>query len=418
MIHSKFGDLSRLNAVTINDIKPEYFFNLKEDEGIMVHLTVTGRCYAKCKDCVNRVITMLNDDTNNGIVSSFESIPERDAIMIKEIVSNNSARNITVCFYGGEPFIAADRMDSLMRILDESDIRERVRYMVYTNGELLISAIKSYPKLIEHMWFYSVSIDGRRDQHNSVRTGTSLDKIIDNLSYLRNVYKGSILQWSTLREEQSLLDCFEQFIELYNEGLASHFFWHWPETKEPFGDFNAYLEIYSQDLETIMDIYTRKIIKGELLPIVHIDELIIYILTGKERGHSACGVELARNYDIVGGAVRVCADLPCSATQDKLSKDILQGVTERDLAFLVEYKKMLGCYDCGVHPYCGGRCPVQALAGSQERTLQYCQLMRLHIGIVKERINDIKLGLKRNNITIQDIYDHSAFMARYTDVVP
>lgn len=64
------------------------------------------------------------------------------------------------------------------------------------------------------------------------------------------------------------------------------------------------------------------------------------------------------------------------------------------------------------------RCPVQALSGSPERTVQICALMRLHVGIVRERIAGIAKLLERNHITAQDIYDRSARFARYTDVVP
>ena len=61
---------------------------------------------------------------------------------------------------------------------------------------------------------------------------------------------------------------------------------------------------------------------------------------------------------------------------------------------------------------------MQALSGSPERTLQICQLMRLHVGIVNERIDDISTALGENGISLQDLYDRSAYLARYTDVVP
>lgn len=58
------------------------------------------------------------------------------------------------------------------------------------------------------------------------------------------------------------------------------------------------------------------------------------------------------------------------------------------------------------------------LAGSKERTCQYCQLMRLHVGIIRDRVSDILRGFERNGITLQALYDQSAFLAKYTDVVP
>ena len=271
---------------------------------------------------------------------------------------------------------------------------------------------------MKEMWLYSFSIDGRIEQHQRVRPGTSLPKIHQNLSALRRFCRGTILLWSTLREEQMLLDCFEEFTELYREGLVDHFFWHWVETEEPFADLPAYLERYQADLQKVMDAYVKEVEKGRLLPISHISELVLYLISGRKRGSSACGVELAENYDIISGRVCACADLPPDLGIIETDRNGKFHVGEEELTSLVRYKDLLGCYKCGVNAYCGGRCPVQALTGSPERTLQYCQLMRLHVGTVKARIPEIESALKRRGITLQDVYDQSAFIARYTDVTP
>ena len=175
---------------------------------------------------------------------------------------------------------------------------------------------------------------------------------------------------------------------------------------------------YGQDLEKIMNIYVQKISEGVLLPIVHVNELILFLLTAKERGHTACGVELAKNYDIVSGKVYSCADLPSHLSIGELDQNRKLKLSDYDLNSLVAHKCWLGCYQCGVHFDCGGRCPVQVIAGSKERTYQYCQLMRLHVGIIQERIYDILRSIGKNGITLQTLYDQSAFLAKYTDVVP
>jgi uncharacterized protein len=418
MSYPGFDDLSQYGAVRINSKRPLSKETLKPDSDIMIHLTITGRCYARCKGCVNSAITMGSDDPRNTIITSQEAEPERDALIIKELADRHPGQTITVCFYGGEPFLAPDKMEKTWRILRDSYEPDRFRFMVYTNGELLIDTLDTYPEFMKDIWLYSVSIDGDEEQHNRVRQGTRLSKIKDNLRKLASFYKGNILHWSTLREEQSLLNCFEEFMRLFDEGLVNHFFWHWAEEREPFQDFPYFIRQYGRDLESVMDIYVQKISGGELLPIAHINELILFLLTSYERGHTACGVELAKNYDVVSGKVYSCADLPSSHAIGGLDEHRRLHVDEHDLNSLVEYKEWLGCHACGVHFYCGGRCPVQVLAGSKERTYQYCQLMRLHVGIVQERISDIFEAIKRNGMTLQEIFDRSAFLAKYTDVVP
>jgi radical SAM protein with 4Fe4S-binding SPASM domain len=271
---------------------------------------------------------------------------------------------------------------------------------------------------MKDIWTYSVSIDGDEAQNDRIRMGTSLKNIVNNLRSLSSFFKENVLFWSTLRESQSLLNCYEEFMRLYQQNLVNHFFWHWAEDRKPIQDMDSFAHQYGDELEIIMDVYVKKLDEGILLPLTHINELILYLLTGKERGHTACGVEIAENYDIVSGKVYPCADLPADEAIGYLDSAGQLKLEEHDLNSLVTYKNELGCVECGVHPYCGGRCPVQALCGSGDRTSQICQLMRLHVGIVQEHLEDIHDALKKHDISLQDVYDRSAFLAKYTDVVP
>ena len=212
------------------------------------------------------------------------------------------------------------------------------------------------------------------------------------------------------------MDCFRQFVSMQRHGLADHFFWHWADTRQPFDDFKSYSARYEEELDMVMKHYASWLSDGEILPVAHISELVLYFLEGKKRGHTACAVELAHNYDIQGGRVHACADLPPSfgAYSPAGSIEIPPAV----LQSLVEYKNALGCRECSMYFYCGGRCPVQALAGSAERTGQICKLMHIHVNTVKRHIPYIGKMLARHHISRQLLYDSSAFLTRYTDVIP
>ena len=417
MKHSDITDLGKLNAVQItkNSCCQNPVFH--EDSGILIHLTITGRCYARCVGCINSSITLGDDRERNTLITAQEAQPNRDVEIIRQLASRHSGSTITICFYGGEPFLCPEKMVEIWKKIKSID-EKKYRFLVYTNGEMLSENCRLYPEFMEDIWIYSISIDGREEQHNRFRLGTDLSKIIRNLKNLRKIYKGNILYWSTLREGQSLWDCFEGFYELYQKKLVNHFFWHWAESKEPLADFSLYVKNYATDLRYIMEKYVDELEQGRLLPITHINELILYLITGKDRGHTACGVEVAKNYDIVSGKVFSCADLPSELSMGELDCKGNLRLEERNLGDLVEYKTDLGCYRCGIHAYCGGRCPVQVIAGSRERTLQYCKLMRLHVGIVQDHIDDIVPLINKYNISLQNIYDRSAFLAKYTDVVP
>lgn len=415
--HPRFGDLNRSDAVVMGPWK-ENGFDVIEKNPVYIHLSITGRCYARCKGCVNSHVTASFEGDRKDFIPIADTRPERDAACILNLVRTTGPGPIVVCFYGGEPFLATEKMNRVYQLLNQSEPGSRFQYMVYTSGELLPSAMVDFPELMRNIWLYSVSIDGSSDQHEHCRPGTHLQKIHGSLAALKKVRKGSVLMWSTLREEQSLSDCFDEFMFLQEKGLADQFFWHWVEAGEPFQDFESYLRRYEKELSAIMDVYMAWLRRGRILPITHLNELIVYLLAGKKRNSSACGAELAMNYDLIDGKIHSCADLPAELAIGRIQADGTPVISTDDLAFLVDYKKDLGCYDCGVHDYCGGRCPVQAFTGGYLRMVHYCQLMRLHVGIIKTCLGDITSNLKKNRMKLQDLYDQSAFFAQFTDVTP
>jgi uncharacterized protein len=416
--HPRLGDLSNPDTVRIGDGQPIFEEPFQEDGRLFIHLTVTGRCYARCEGCINSEVTMGSPNDRDTVATFEETHPERDTVLIQRLADRHPGRIITLCFYGGEPFLATAKMVEVWRTLRGCADSQRYKFLVLTNGEKIEEAFHSYPEFMKDIWIYSVSIDGDENQNDRIRVGTSHKNIVKNLKFLSSFFKGHVLFWSTLRESQSLLNCFEEFMRLYEQKLVNHFFWHWAESREPIQNLATFVNQYGKELEKIMEVYVKELGNGRLLPLTHINELILYLLTKKVRGHTACGVEVAENYDIVSGKVYPCADLPYDESIGHLDDTGQLKLNEYDLNSLVAYRKQLGCLECGVYPYCGGRCPVQALVGSGKRTHQICQLMRLHVGIVQERLKEIHEALLKDEISLQDVYDRSAFLAKYTDVVP
>jgi radical SAM protein with 4Fe4S-binding SPASM domain len=415
--HSAFHYLTHPHGVLIPHDSPTWEETYVETRPLLIHLTVTGRCYARCVGCVNASVTLGLDVDRNQLLTASETVPERDAQAVINLVSRSPGHDAVLCFYGGEPLLAADKIARVVELIDHSTVRRRVRYMLITNGELLVKAMARRPRLLERLWLTGVSIDGAAAQHNLFRRGTDLANIHTNLEALKSVRRGDVLMWSTLREGQSLFDCFLEFQEARTNGWLEHFFWHWAEGHTPMTDLPAYLEEYAADLRRVMAVYREHLARGQILSLIHINELILYLITGKSRGATACGVELATNYDIAGGRIHACADLPPELALGAIAPDGSFDLDRPDLSHLIAYKDPLGCYTCGVHAYCGGRCPVQAAAGP-EILAQYCALMRLHVEVVQDYLPDIASLLKKHDISLQTLYNESAYLTQFTDVTP
>ncbi len=415
--HPRLGDLTspdcvRLPAESTRDYP-------RERRPLFIHLTATLRCNARCQGCVNSEVTLASPTGDGSRTTNDDLVPERDAVAVAQLVARDRPEEVAVCIYGGEPLLVPDRVERVMR-----EIRARVdnaplRFMLYTNGHLIDQATARYCRLLEDVWLYSVSIDGRAGQHDRIRRGTRLDRIEDNLQLLRvRGYRNQVLMWSTLREGQSLADCFAEFLELRRRGLVDLWFWHWVETGDRFRDLEGAIARYQSDLREILDHYCAALASGRPLHIIHLDELLLYALTGHQRGSTACGVERATNYDIIGGTVRTCADLPPEHTIGTIAEDGSVELQERDLSSLVRYKDDLGCPSCGIHAYCGGRCPVQALTSGAERMVDYCQLLRVHVAVLLDFLPRLEEALRTSGITLQALYDRSAYYVQFTDVTP
>ncbi|MCX8022281.1 MAG: radical SAM protein [Syntrophorhabdaceae bacterium] len=416
LIHPVFGDLSRPDCIVMPEpFFPEGIFNEREFD--FIHLTVTNRCNARCEGCINGLFLSYGENSKKKKLF-VEMEPERDGEAILRLAKMSKKKNTMLCLYGGEPLLEMDKIERLHKFLVKEKKSTNLYYMVYTNGDMLKTVSLKHRDFLSWVYLFSVSIDGREDQHNRIRRGTSLSKIHEGLEGLKGIRKGDVLMWSTLRDTQSLWDCFEEFMGLRDKGLVEHFFWHWVEIKSPFVDLKRYADTYENELRMVMDTYMKKLSAGELLSIIHINELILYLLTGKKRKTTGCGVEVDRNYDIVGGNIYPCADMPLTEPIGYIRDDGEPVISPYRLSYLTAYKKELGCYECGVHSYCGGRCPVQAMASEAARLIQYCQLMRLHVGTVMEYIPELKTIIEKNEITLQQIYDKSAFFVQFTDVTP
>ena len=415
--HDRLGDLSAHDAYNMRG-RDKIKYKYAETLPLCIHLSVTGRCQARCQGCINIAFNAAAGSSNRNKELFRDTDPARDARCIVNLIKGNAKETATVCLYGGEPLLAADKVQALIENIGTANLPNRVRYMLYTNGELLEKVIASHPEMMRSVWLYSVSIDGTREQHERIRRGTNLARIHAGLAALKHIRQGQVLMWSTLREDQSLLDCFNEFSHLHDSGLVDQFFWHWVESSHPFAALAQYATAYEKDLRQIMDVYLAKLQDGVLLPITHINELVLYLLAGKKRKSTACGVELDRNYDIVDGKIHSCADLPVQYSIGAIAPDGTPLIKDHDLSWLIHYKNDLGCRKCGVHNYCGGRCPVQAVTGSIERLRQYCQLMRLHVSVVGDYLEEITAALDLRAITPQYIYDNSAFFVQFTDGTP
>ncbi|MGD8230278.1 MAG: radical SAM protein, partial [Desulfobacteraceae bacterium] len=285
-----------------------------ETYDIMIHYTVTTDCPFNCRGCINSLTSGQAGPDREARTSHIDvkEDVERDVRAMAQLIRESGKAQAVIVFYGGEPMLRLDKInrvyEGLSKIIDGG---VSLKYMVVTSGHYLERSIQRFPDLTTHMWLTAVSIDGTEAQHNAIRRGTSLETIRRQVASLDQVRGGSVLIWSTIRPDMSLLGCFESFMYFRERGQAEHFFWHLDEAEGIIADLPDYVARYGAHLNKIMKVYVDYLGEGDLLSIIHVNELILYLLTQKRRGSTACAVEKMANFDIIGdGKIHACADLP------------------------------------------------------------------------------------------------------------
>jgi radical SAM protein with 4Fe4S-binding SPASM domain len=391
---------------------------------VMIHYTVTQECPFNCRGCIN---ALTAGKGNSGRSDFFPGENkghgvERDLLGIARLIKDSGKNTAVIVYYGGEPMLRLDPMNHLFRDLPGM-VGDSVslKHMAITSGHYLEKAIRTCPDLISSMWLTALSIDGNEEQHNAMRRGTSLKKIRGQVEALNRVRQGEVLIWATLRPEMSLWDCFDSFMGFRNRAEAEHFFWHCDEGDGMIPDLSKYLENYRRDLGGIMEAYVEHMSRGDLLSLIHVNDLLLYLFMKKRRGTTACAVERMENFDVIGdGKVHACADLPEAMSIGRILESgeiVFEADARERVATIVSYKTDLGCNTCGVEPYCGGRCPVQANTGGIGRARQYCFMMREHVKTVKEHAPYIAHLMVEKGITPEDLY-RSAHLTKFADVTP
>lgn len=395
-----------------------------ESDEVMIHYTVTEQCSFYCRGCINALTSGRGDSDRTTFFPGSEKGEdlERDITGMVHLITESGKEQGVIVFYGGEPMLRLEKMNLVYeRLKKQLEGRVRVEFMVITSGHYLEASTRKYPDMTADLAMTALSIDGTNMQHDSIRRGTSLKEIQRQIEIFNRIRKGDVLIWSTMRPGMSLLDCHRSFMYFRERREAEHFFWHWNEAKGRIPGLRDYMEAYCRDLTLIMEDYVNSLAKGSLLSIVHVNELILYLLTGKRRGTTACGVENMVNFDIIGdGKVHGCADLPEAMSIGYIAESgqvFLRPDAQERLARVISYKQDLGCSTCGVEPYCGGRCPVQANTGGIERARQYCYMMRKHVATIKQFVAPIVELMLDEGIGLSQLHA-SAKLARFADVTP
>ncbi|MDR2011393.1 MAG: SPASM domain-containing protein [Bacteroidales bacterium] len=195
------------------NIKYQTLFNRFYDKHLELTINPTLACNFACPYCFeeNKTFSTMTDEIENNL--------------IKFIDSYKTINGLSVVWFGGEPLMAFNRIESISKKILEKDIAYEAKMI--TNGYLLSEKIiNSLEKLKINS--LQITLDGTEDAHNSRRflhngKGT-FNKIISNIeSILTNSPKTQIIIRVNIDETNA-----GQFVEIYKYLLNK-----WKHLKNP-----------------------------------------------------------------------------------------------------------------------------------------------------------------------------------------
>lgn len=166
---------------------------LKSDDTLQLIIKITKDCNFRCTYCYENF-----DAINMGV-------EEKNAILkfIIRKYKENNFKNLIIIFFGGEPLLNIDFIESLSKDIINFSNLNNINYSssVVTNGYNLNE--NNFNRLVNYVNTYQITIDGGSKLHDSQRllkngSGT-FDKIINNLKYIKSTgYKYKIILRSNI----------------------------------------------------------------------------------------------------------------------------------------------------------------------------------------------------------------------------
>ena len=118
-MYTSVGDLNRLDAVTMPDY-PLVGETFVEHRPYYVHLSVTGRCNAKCTGCVNSNVT-FNENDKSWLSLANDTHPQRDAKAILNLLERIDEKEVIISFYGGEPLLLPRKIEEVISCISAEE---------------------------------------------------------------------------------------------------------------------------------------------------------------------------------------------------------------------------------------------------------------------------------------------------------
>lgn len=343
---------------TVNEVdKYKYYFYSKIFNKDILNVTIapTMQCNFSCPYCFegnNKNFSQMSEEIENQIVQF--------------LIKQSEKKKIQICWFGGEPLLAFNKILSISNKLNENNISYSAN--IITNGSLFKEeVIKNLSSL--HLTHIQISLDGVGEEHDKNRHykngKASFDDICQNIEKLLQQTDIKIcLQVGVDKSKlNSYRDVYFYMKERFPEALATKQVEIGDNVIKDRTDFDtnnnclSKKQLFEKDLRELKDpIYKHFCpgLPGLSLPCMY---RLPYALAIDSKGYIYHCLEHMGNPSFCIGNI----------TQGQVSSMKLANMTFAEDPFNDEE-----CLHCKVLPICGGDCPLDRIKEKGKEEKSYC----------------------------------------------
>lgn len=304
---------------------------------MLLFLTLTQRCQLQCRYC---------GSSTNEDIEDVACHPPEITYEYKHLEKLHSVKDLVVCFYGGEPLLQMNCIESAIKFLPHA------KFCLQTNG-LLLSKVPD--SILHKLDTILVSIDGDEATTDFNRGKGTYKKAIASVKAIRErKYKGDMIARMTVSE---VCDIYASVTHLLSLGLFDHVHWQldclWDsDMHERYKDFHAWRDTsYNPGIAKLVDFFMEHVRKGVVPGIVPFQGLLKSFVNGEKVKRIRCGAGSTAFNVTTAGLINAC---PIAPEFDPLNDLNSPDFKPEDLID----KKLVGppCSECPMFEKCGGRC--------------------------------------------------------------
>lgn len=350
---------------SINEIsKYKYFYYSKIFNKELLNVTIapTMRCNFSCPYCFegdNKNFSQMSEEIENQIVQF--------------LIKQSEKKNIQICWFGGEPLLAFDKILSISNKLNENNISYSAN--IITNGSLLKEEFITKLSTL-HLTHIQISLDGVGEEHDRNRHykngRSSFDDICQNIEKLLELTDIKLyLQVGVDNSKpNSYRNVYYYIKERFPKALASKQIEVGANVIKNRSDFDtknncfSKKQLFEKDLRELKDPIYEKFSPG--LPLLS----------------SPCMYRLPHTLAIDSkGYIYHCLEHMGQPTLSigNITTGKLSSMQLANMAFAADPFLDEKCQRCNVLPICGGGCPLDRLKEQGKDTNSYCSYYKEYL---------------------------------------